>query len=164
MTEKFFEELGYFSEQTCKGLQKVLDGKSFYDLKVKYSNYASNCTLIVRSDHPDATSDEVGKMMVRLALDELSELARKKFMLETYITKSVGYERKLLFFMQHYEYTAWFADARCVSSLLGLRLCCSEPDKYDFVYIDRERFQKYADYLRERGYVVEVVDITDFGR
>lgn len=163
MVEKIFEELGFFSEQTCKGLQKVLDGKTFYDLKVKYSNYASNCTLIVRSDHPDATPDEVGKMAVRLALDELSELARKKFILETYI-RNEPHERKVLFFMERNQYTAWFEDARLISAILGLRLCCSEPDKYEFIYIDRERFQQYADYLTERGWLWEVIDITDFGR
>lgn len=164
MAEKIFEELGYFTEQTCKTLKKVMDGQSFYGMQVRYSNYASNCTLIVSSDNEEAKPDDIGTMFLHTALGELGSMALKKFMLETYITKSVGYERKLLFFMQHYEYTAWFADARCVSSLLGLRLCCSEPDKYDFVYIDRERFQKYADYLTESGWEVEVVDITDFGR
>ena len=163
MTEKIFEELGYFSDQTCKGLQKVVDGQTFYDLKVSYSNYASNCTLIVRSDHPDATPEEVGRMMIRVAFDELAEVARKKFILETYI-RNEGHRRKLLFFMESSQYTAWFSDARIVSTMLGLRLCCSEPDKYDFIYIDRERFQQYADYMTERGWQLEVVDMTDFGR
>lgn len=164
MVEKVFEELGFFTEQTCKTLKKVMDGQSFYGMQVRYSNYASNCTLIVSSDNEEAKPDDIGTMFLHTALGELGSMALKKFILETYITKSVGYERKLLFFKEQHEYTAWFADARLVSGMLGLRLGCTEPDKYDFVYIDRERFQKYADYLRERGYVVEVVDITDFGR
>lgn len=164
MVEKVFEELGFFTEQTCKSLKKVMDGQSFYGLEVRYSNCHSNCTLMVSSDNEDATPDDIATMFLHVALGELGSLALKKFVLETYITKSVGYERKLLFFKEQHEYTAWFTDARLVSGMLGLRLGCTEPDKYDFVYIDRERFQKYADYLRERGYVVEVVDITDFGR
>ena len=164
MKEKIFEELGFFTEQTCKTMQKVMDGTSYLGLQVKYSNYAGNCTLIVRSDNDEATPDDIGTMFLHVALGELGSMALKKFMLETYITKSVGYERKLLFFKEQHQYTAWFTDARLVSGMLGLRLCCSEPDNYDFVYIDSERFQKYADYLRERGFGMEVVDITDFGR
>ena len=33
MAEKVFEELGFFAEQTCKSLKKVMDGKSFYGCK-----------------------------------------------------------------------------------------------------------------------------------
>lgn len=164
MMEKFFEELGYFSEQTCKSLQVVMNGKSFHGFDVGYSSQAGNCTLIVKSERPETTADELGRCFVSMALSELGEIARKKHVLETYIMKHVEKSQRIVFFMERHQYTAWFADARCVSSLLGLRLCCSEPDKYDFVYIDRERFQKYSDYLKERGWEVEVVDITDFGR
>lgn len=164
MKEKVFEELGYFTEQTCKSLQKVMDGKSFYGLKVKFSNCHSNCTLMVRSDYEEATPDDIGTMFLHIALDELGMLALKKFILESYITKSVGFERKVLFFMEHHQYTAWFADARLVSTLLGLRMGKTADDGYDFVYIDRDKFQRYADYLSERGYEWEVIDITDFGR
>lgn len=164
MVEKVFEELGFFSESTCKTLEKVMDGQTFYGLQVKYSNCHGNCTLIIRSDYQDATPEDVGSMFLHCAIGELGQLALKKFILETYITKSVDDKHRLLFFMERNQYTAWFGDARTVSSLLGLRLCCSEPDKYEFVYIDRERFQTYSDYMTERGWQVEVVDITDFGR
>ena len=164
MIEKVFEELGFFTEQTCKTLQKVMDGKSFYGLQLKYSNNAGNCTLFVQSDNDSAKPEELGTMFMNIALCELGQQSLKKFILETYIKESVGYERRLLFFMERNQYTAWFSDAKLAAGVLGMRLCCSEPDGYEFVYIDRERFQKYADYLTERGWVVKVVDITDFGR
>lgn len=164
MVEKVFDELGFLTEQTCKSLQKVMDGKSYYGLQVKYSNCHSNCTLIVRSDYEGATPEDIGSMFLHVALGELGSMALKKFILESYITKSVGFERKVLFFMEQYQYTAWFADARLVSTLLGLRMGKTADDGYDFVFIDREKFQRYADYLSEKGWEWEVIDITDFGR
>ena len=107
MIEKVFEELGFFTEQTCKTLQKVMDGKSFYGLQLKYSNNAGNCTLFVQSDNDSAKPEELGTMFMNIALCELGQQSLKKFILETYIKESVGYERRLLFFMERNQYTAY---------------------------------------------------------
>lgn len=164
MVEKIFEELGFLTEQTCKSLQKVMDGKSFYGLQVKYSNCHSNCTLIVRSDNEEATPDDIGTMFLHIALGELGSLALKKFILETYITKHLEKDQRIVFFMEGHQYTAWFKDAKIVSVLLGLRKGQTADDGYEFVFIDRDKFQRYADYLGEQGWELEVIDITDFGR
>lgn len=164
MMEKFFEELGYFSEQTCKSLQVVMNGKSFHGFDVGYSSHAGNCTLIVKSERPETTADELGRCFVSMAFSELGEIARKKHVLETYIMKHVEKSQRIVFFMERHQYTAWFVDAKVVSVLLGIRKCVSEPDGYEFVYIDRERFRQYADYITEQGWEWEFVDITGYGR
>lgn len=145
-------------------MQKVMDGRSFLDMKVRYSNSAGNCTLIVCSDNERATPDDIGSMFLHRVIDLLGDMALKKFILETYVRKHMEKDQRLVFFMQRYEYVAWFADAKIVSALLGIRKCVSDPDGYEFVYIDRERFRRYADYLVDGGWEVDVIDVTDFGR
>lgn len=163
MVEKIFEELGYLSEVACKTLEKVMNGKSFYDFKVKYSNFAGNCTLIVRSENEGVQPDEVGTMFLHCSVEELAHMARMKKILETYIKESVPYKRRILFFKESHQYTAWFSDAHTVSTLLGLRVGKTVHDGYDFIYIDSEKFQQYADYIVERGLAIKVEDMTEYG-
>lgn len=163
MVEKIFEELGFFTETTCKTLEKVLDGKSFFGFQVKHSSYAGNCTLIVRSELNDYNNEEMGKMFLHCSVEELAHMARMKKILETYIKESVSYRRRILFFKESHQYTAWFSNAHTVSTLLGLRVGKTVPDGYDFIYIDSEKFQQYADYIVERGLAIKVEDMTEYG-
>ena len=76
--EYWLEELGYFPEYVCKALKEEFDGESFYDIRIKYSNYAGNCTLCVESN---ATSKKESKkaaiMFLHIALDRIFDLKRK---------------------------------------------------------------------------------------
>ena len=47
MKEYSFSELGYLSAQDCEAIATALNGKSFMNFQVRYSNYAGNCTLNV---------------------------------------------------------------------------------------------------------------------
>ena len=49
--EYTFEELGYFAERECQALKDCLQGFSYMDFDIKWSNYAGNCTLIVATDY-----------------------------------------------------------------------------------------------------------------
>ena len=53
MKEYWFENLGFFSEETCKKIKEKLDGKSFMKFEVIYSNCAGNCTLGVKTSYED---------------------------------------------------------------------------------------------------------------
>lgn len=50
-----------------------MQGKSFLDFKISYSNNAGNCTLIVRSDNPGYTSQELKNMFVYCCISALAE-------------------------------------------------------------------------------------------
>lgn len=45
MKEYVFDELGYFSKQTCEKIKKAMDGRTFMNFKVEYSNCAGNYTF-----------------------------------------------------------------------------------------------------------------------
>ena len=51
--EYVLESLGFFSESAMKGLKKKAEGKTFMEFRIKWSNCAGNCTLIVVTDFFD---------------------------------------------------------------------------------------------------------------
>lgn len=80
MKEYSFSELGYLSVRDCDALATALNGKSFMNFKVSYSNYAGNCTLIVVVDENTAetyTETEIRSMFLHVAFTTLAELISK---------------------------------------------------------------------------------------
>ena len=53
MKEYIFNELGNFSEQDCTKIKEAMEGRTYMQFSVEYSNYAGNCTLIVKTDYED---------------------------------------------------------------------------------------------------------------
>lgn len=81
MREYSFTEFGYLSAQDCEALATALNGKSFMNFKVSYSNYAGNCTLIVAVDTTTAeqyTEAEIRSMFMHVAFTTLAELIRNR--------------------------------------------------------------------------------------
>lgn len=64
---------GYFTQDQCEQIIKKMQGKSFFGFEVSYSNNASNCTLIVRSNTPGYTSQELKDMFVYCCISELAK-------------------------------------------------------------------------------------------
>ena len=75
MKEYIFTELGYFTEKECENIKKALDGiyRTYMNFSITWSNWAGNCTLIVRTDYED-TEENIKRFLFHVAL---SELARK---------------------------------------------------------------------------------------
>ena len=81
MKEYIFSELGYLSVQDCEAIATALNGKSFMNFKISYSNYAGNCTLIVVVDENTAetyTEAEIKSMFLHIAFTTLAELISKQ--------------------------------------------------------------------------------------
>ena len=78
-----FTELGYFTENRCEAIRNRLQGKSFLKFDIGWSNYASNCTLIVgagietHADGSEITEEELVTMFLHVALNEIFELERE---------------------------------------------------------------------------------------
>ena len=73
MKEYIFTELGYFTKKECENIKNALDGKTYMNFSITWSNCAGNCTLIVRTDYED-TEENIKSFFFHVAL---SELARK---------------------------------------------------------------------------------------
>lgn len=78
MREYVLDELGYFSADDCKALATALDGKTFMNFKVHFSNYAGNCTVILEADAPEHTEAEVKSFFLHVALSTMADLIRKR--------------------------------------------------------------------------------------
>ena len=78
MREYSFSEFGYLSAQDCEALAIALNGKSFMNFNVKYSNYAGNCTLIVEADADDYSEEEVKSMFMYVAMTTLAQIVRER--------------------------------------------------------------------------------------
>ena len=71
MKEYVFEELGFFNEDTCERIKKAMDGRTFMNFKVEYSNCAGNCTLIICTDYED-TEENIKNFFLHCALEALA--------------------------------------------------------------------------------------------
>jgi hypothetical protein len=78
MREYSFTEFGYLSARDCEAIATALNGKSFMNFQVKYSNWAGNCTLIVEADADNYTEEEVKSMFMYVAMTTLAQLIRER--------------------------------------------------------------------------------------
>ena len=71
MKEYAFTELGYFSQMICEKIKNAMEGRTFMDFKVKYSNCAGNCTLIICTDYED-TEENIKSFFLHVALAHIA--------------------------------------------------------------------------------------------
>lgn len=74
-TEAIFTELGYFTDSECKAIKEELQGYSYMNFEVSWSNCASNCTLIVRTDY-DTTKKELKNFFLHCVINLVYKLKR----------------------------------------------------------------------------------------
>lgn len=72
MKEYVFAELGFFSPMTCEKIKKAMDGRTFMNFKVEYSNCAGNCTLFILTDY-EGTEEEIKNFFISAAFYWLSK-------------------------------------------------------------------------------------------
>ena len=70
MEELYFEKLGNFSEKDCKNIKKMMDGSTFYNYVVGWSNWAGNCSLIVKADCCKQDKEESKGMFLYAAISK----------------------------------------------------------------------------------------------
>lgn len=68
MEELYFNKLGNFTEQECKDIKKMMDGSTFYNYVVGWSNWASNCSLIVKAECGTQEKEQAKGMFLYAAI------------------------------------------------------------------------------------------------
>ena len=71
MKEYVFTELGYFTPTTCEKIKKAMDGRTFMNFTVKYSNCAGNYTLIICTDN-EGTEEQIKNFFLHCVLEVLA--------------------------------------------------------------------------------------------
>ena len=69
--EYAFTELGYFTECQCEAIRKKCEG-TYMNIRVSWSNYAGNCTLIICTDYED-TEENIKNFFLHKALAALKD-------------------------------------------------------------------------------------------
>ena len=70
MEELYFDKLGNFSEKDCKDIKKMMDGRTFYNYVVGWSNWASNCSLIVKANCDQQDKEGAKEMFLYTSICE----------------------------------------------------------------------------------------------
>ena len=71
MREYVLDELGFFTKDTCERIKAAMDGRTFMNFKVEYSNCAGNYTLIICTDYED-TEENIKNFFLHCALESLA--------------------------------------------------------------------------------------------
>lgn len=75
MREVWFDGFGNFSERDCKEIAKVMNGQSYMNFHVIYSNCFGNCQLGVETEY-DGTDEEIRSMFMNCLIYRTAELSR----------------------------------------------------------------------------------------
>jgi hypothetical protein len=75
-TTVHFEELGYFLPAECEAIKKELEGYSYMNFKIGWSNYCGNCTLTVITTY-ETTPEELKTFFLHCALGKIFDLKRQ---------------------------------------------------------------------------------------
>ncbi len=70
MKEYVFDELGYFTKDSCERIKKAMEGRTYMNFHISWSNCAGNCTLIVATDYND-TEEHIKQFFLYAALCEI---------------------------------------------------------------------------------------------
>lgn len=76
MKEVWFHELGFFHKRDCEAIKTALDGKTYMNFTVIFSNMCGNCSLGVATNY-DAPEDEIKNFFLNCALSTLCNLTRR---------------------------------------------------------------------------------------
>ena len=70
MKEYTFEELGYFAERECQAIKDCLQGYSYMNFDIAWSNQAGNCILILRTVYDD-TPENIKAFFLHCSLGQI---------------------------------------------------------------------------------------------
>jgi len=156
MKEVIMNELGFLSEQDCQRIKNAMDGKSYLQFDVVWSNCTGNCTLIVRVEDENRPDKEVKGLFLGVLSHTFAEDEAKNFILSEYvITKQyhpdgiVAFEgdngRRVYFY---------FGDADIVRQAVALRFevpVAVTPEGWKVASFSKERMAEFLPICSEKG-------------
>lgn len=63
---------GWYTEEVCQRIQDRLNGKSYLEFQITYSNENGNCAIIVSSDQPHTTRQELGELFTAMLIEAVA--------------------------------------------------------------------------------------------
>ena len=73
--EIYFDELGYMPATMCEKIKKVMDGRTYMNFEVIYSNYAVNCTLGCKTSY-EASESEIRNFFLACLIGSMAMMIK----------------------------------------------------------------------------------------
>lgn len=144
-------ELGNLCEQDCQMVKEIMDGKTYYQFKVSWSNYAGNCQLIAETDY-DCTEDEAKGMFLHAYFSNSAEIARWHKILEQFCKNKQEHPDGVVVFGNKYDFSVYFQDAEFLSQQNIPSLIVGKTTQgYSFASIQRHKFAEVIETLIANG-------------
>ena len=155
MKEVFFNDLGNLSERDCKAIRDIMDGVSYYKFEVSWSNVNGNCRLIVKTDYPKATDEEVKNMFMHVLSCKAAGLAHQKKILEEFATLHYQHPEGVVMYEWCNRLFFYFGDRDKAQQVLdhpecGICITCTDPDNWPVASIPVASMQEALTKFREK--------------
>ena len=156
MKEVIMNELGFLSEQDCQRIKRAMDGKSYLQFEVAWSNCAGNCTLIVRVGDESRTDNEVRRLFLGVLSHLFADDEAKNFILNEYVVTKQSHPDGIIAFegdngKRVYFY---FADVEIVKQVVASRFnvaTVATSDGWKQASFSKEILEEFIPYCIEKG-------------
>ena len=158
-------ELGNLTESDCKAIKAKLEGRSYYNFIVSWSNYAGNCQLIVKTEYPNAEKEAVRTLFLHVLANEFAITAKSEKILELYCTTHTVHPEAIVMFEKEHRFWFYFADAERVCNILSATdyLVASHTEKgWPIVSIEMRHADDALNQFKEKGIALQYYRLTDF--
>lgn len=110
-------ELGNLCVDDCKSIKSIMDDATFYKFKVSWSNYAGNCQMIVKTDYPAESEDEVKRMFVSAFFRKSAGIAKFNEIMLNYLRSKQEHPDGIVMFKDEHEYKFYHDDVAVIAQL-----------------------------------------------
>lgn len=147
-------ELGNLCEQDCKSIKRVMEGATYYNFEISWSNYAGNCQLIVKTDYPEANEAEVKRMFVSAFFSTMAGVAERERILREYCKSKQAHPEDLVMFERDHDFVFYQQDAVTVNQLnfpSYVKFHGQTKEGLLFTSIDKHQFDELKSQLLAKG-------------
>ena len=160
------DDLGNLSEMDCQSIKSIMDGETYYNFNVSWSNYAGNCQLIISTDYPDKVDEEqVKNTFMHAYFSKTAYISRKARMMQVFCqSKAQRKERHVVIFESKHDWNFYFQDAEVIAGLFDMppykMSFGNTPEGYKFVRISKTESETVLERLDENciKYYIEKIE------
>lgn len=155
-------ELGNLCVDDCKSIKTIMDDATFYKFKVSWSNYAGNCQLIVKTDYPAESEDEVKRMFISAYFTKSAGIAKFNEILINYLRSKQEHPERVVMFKDEHDYKFYLDDAAVIKqmSFPEYRSFAGKTKQgINFAMVDKSETESLMSQLNTIGKEVCVFDI-----
>lgn len=155
-------ELGNLCESDCKSIKAIMDGETYYKFSVSWSNYAGNCQLIVKTDYPAESEDEVKRMFIYAYFTKSAGISKLNEIMLDYLRSKQEHPEGVVMFKDAHDWKFYHDDAAVITqmSFPDYRAFAGKTKQgINFAMVDKSETDSLFSQLEAKGKEVYIFDI-----